>query len=219
MTRARMRSRLAGEWEAMGWEWDLQVGGLILDRIGADGVVDASAVAAALPASYLSRYDTDRETLAEVIDRALGGETLDPDAATTGTVVVNGDSFNLSFHLADNAKIENSPFNTGSGPQINLDAGAGREEFLDALRALLAAGLTGRWDPGAALALGRAIEEQGSLSTEDVRRVALEAGELTGADSSKVRELVEKVAVSGLGGFLATSLGSGLTGLMHLVGR
>ncbi len=218
MTRARMRSRLAGEWEAMGWEWDLQIGGLILDRIATDGVVDASALAAVLPASYLSRYDTDRETLAEVIDRALGGETLDTDAASTGTVVVNGDSFNLTFNLADNAKIENSPFNIGSGTQINLDAGAGREELLYALRALLAAGLSGGWDAAAALALGRAIEEQGLLSTEDVRGAALEAGELTGADSSKVRELIEKVAVSGLGGFLATSLGFGLSDLLHLVG-
>lgn len=218
MTRARMRSRLASEWEAMGWEWDLQVGALLLDYVEAAGAVDASDLAGVLPASYLSRYETDRETLAEVIDRALGAEILDSEVTSASIVTVNGDSFNLTFNLSDNAKIENSPFNIGPGTQINLDMGAGRDELLNALGALVAAGLSGDWNSGAALALGRVIEEQDTLSTVDIRNAVLQAGELSGADPAKVRELIEKVAVSGLGGFLATSLGSGLTDLLHLVG-
>jgi hypothetical protein len=212
-----MRSRLAAEWEAMGWEWDLQVGGLILDQVAEVGAVDANALAAALPSSYLTGYGTDRETLAAAIKRAIGGEMLAAEEKESSgiTILVHGDNYTLSF--GDNAQIDRSPFNIGPGTQLNLDAGAEKEDLLLALRALVASGLAGEWDPKAALAIGHAVEEHGGLTVEDVGGAVVEAGS-ENVDRSRVQELTEKVAISGFGGFLATALGAGLGDLAHLVG-
>jgi hypothetical protein len=214
MTRARMRARLAAEWEANGWEWDLQIGGLILDRIGAAGNVDAAAIAAALPGSYLARYGTDRDELAEAISRAIGGESLDADQATsTSTVIVNGATYNLSFHLSDNAQIENSPFNVGAGTQINVDASGDREELLRAVQALLAAGLSDNWDEGAAAAIDAAIAERDDIGAEDVKDAVIKAGKVTAAEPSRIRNLLEKVAV----GAATSTLGAGITAGLGLL--
>src|SRR5262245_54102206 len=145
MTRAQMRARLAAEWESNGWEWDLQIGGLILDRVEAAGNVDAEAISAGLPAAYLARYQTDRDGLGEAISRAIAGESLDPKPKAASTLIVGGDTYNLSFQLADGARIEGA-FNVGSGTQINVDVDASTEDLLVAVRTLVAAGLSGNWD-------------------------------------------------------------------------
>jgi hypothetical protein len=211
-----MRSRLAAEWEANGWEWDLRVGGILLDAISPGTPVRAEDTAAALPAGYLTRYATGRESVTEAVERAIGGEVLDFDRPTGPTVVVNGDSYTLK--IGDQARVEGSSFNFGSGTQINIEAGADREELLSALRALLIAGLGGEWDAGAARAIGGVVEEQDLLTLEDIRGVVIEAGEASHAKPSRVKQLTEKVAVSGLGGFLAAGLSGGLADLFHLLG-
>lgn len=218
MTRARMRSRLASEWEAMGWEWDLQIGGLILDRISEVGTVDPNALAAVLPSSYLARYGASREELASSIDRAIGGETLEVENSEQATIAVTvfGDSYTLN--VGESARIEHSTFNVGRGTQINIDASADRNELLNALRALIISGLAGQWDEQAARAIGKAVEQQGVLSLDDVRDTVMETGREAGSDTGRIQSLMEKVAVGGLGSFLATGLASGLTDLLHLVG-
>lgn len=218
MTRARMRSRLATEWEAMGWEWDMQVGGLILDRIEMDQAVTPETLAVALPESYLARYRTDRETLAEVIDRAIGGETVEGEKKQHPglTILVHGDNHMLSF--GDNAQLDGSHLNVGAGSQINLDAGADKKDLLLALRALVASGLAGEWDSRAAAAIGRVVDETGVLTVDDVRGAVIETGEAQGVDRSRVQELIERIATGGLGGFLSTALTAGLSDLAHLIG-
>lgn len=213
-----MRSKLAAEWEAMGWEWDLQIGGLILDRVAEAGAVDSDALAGALPGSYLVRYGASREDISSSISRAIGGETLDAESAerSTVSVIVSGDSYTLNF--GNNARIENSAVNVGRGAQIKIDATADRNDLINALSVLVASGLAGRWDERAAHAIGGAIEEKDLLSLEDVRAAVVGAGQEAGVDASGIQELLEKVAVGGLGSFLATGLSSGLTDLLHLVG-
>jgi hypothetical protein len=211
-----MRSRLAAEWEANGWEWDLQVGGILLDATSPGMPARSVDIAAALPAAYLTRYGTDRETLVEAVERAIGGEVLDGDDPVGPTMVVKGDSYTLN--IGDQARVEGSSFNTGAGTQINIEAGADKEDLLVALRALLVAGLGGEWDAGAARAIGTVVEEQDVLTLEDVRGAVIEAGEASQAKPSRVKDLAAKVAVSGLGGFLAAGLSSGLADLSHLLG-
>lgn len=214
MIRGRMRAALAAEWEANGWGWDLQIGGLILDRIAAEGKVDPEGIAATLPSAYLARYGTDREEISEAISRAIGNEIFEVEPAqATSTVIVGGATYNLSFELSEQARIENSSFNVGSGTQINLDVDATREDLLSALQALVAAGLSGNWDESAAQALGAAIEQRGDLNAEEVRDATLEAGRATGAEPSRVRALLEKVAV----GAATSTLGSGLTAGLGLL--
>ena len=214
MTRAQMRSRLASEWEAMGWEWDLQIGGLILDRVAAGGSVDPQAIAATLPSSYMSRYGSDRKQLAEVIERAIGGQSIEADPAKAqSTVIINGDTYNLSVELSGEAKIENSPINVGSGPQVNIDIDATREAVFTGIEALLHAGLAGSWDANAAQALGKVIEERGDLNAEEISTFTQEVGKIEKPDPGRLRALLEQVAV----GAATSTLGQGLTAGLGLL--
>jgi hypothetical protein len=217
MDRARMRSRLASEWEGMRWDWDLQVGAIMLDQLKAGETVDPAGLAAVLPNSYLATYRTDRDELAEVIDRAIGGETLTGEpSAPSVSVTVHGD--NYSFNLGAGAQIHGDQVNVGGGVQIVVDVNASKEDLLSALQAVVASGLQGQWNPEAALAVGRAVEERGELSVAEVRGAVLELGQSEGVERPRVEELIEKVAVGGFGTFLATALGAGLGDLLHLIG-
>ena len=212
-----MRSRLASEWEGMGWDWDLQVGGIMLDQLQAGEAVAPAILAAALPDSYLTRYRTNREELTEAIDRAIGGEALTSELPSPSvSVTVHGDSY--SFNLGPGAQIHGGQVNVGGGVQIVVDADATKEDLLSALQTVIASGLQGQWNREAALAVGRAVEERGELSVTEVRDAVLEVGQSEGVGRSRVEELIEKVAVGGFGTFLATALGAGLGDLLHLIG-
>lgn len=214
MTRAQMRSRLASEWEAMGWEWDLQIGGLILDRLGADGSVNPQAIAAALPSSYMSRYGSDRESIAEVIERAIGGQVLEADRdKAPSTVIINGDTYNLSVELSGEAKIEGSPIKVGPGPQVNIDIDASREAVFTGIEALLHAGFAGGWDAKAVQALGKVVEDRGDLTAEEISTFTQEVGKSERPEPGQIRALLEKVAV----GAASSTLGQGLTAGLGLL--
>jgi hypothetical protein len=214
MTRGRMRAALAAEWEANGWEWDMQIGGLILDRVAADGGVDPKAIAATLPSSYMSRYGSDRELLAEAIERAIGGESMEADpAGASGTVIINGDTYNLSFKLSEGARIENSPIKVGPGPQANINVDASRETVFAGLEVLLRSGLAGSWDAPAARALGEVIEARGDLSATQISDFTQEVGEAERPEPERIRALLEKVAV----GAASSTLGQGLTAGLGLL--
>jgi hypothetical protein len=214
MTRGRMRAALAAEWEANGWEWDMRIGGLILDRVAADGSVDPKAIAAALPSSYMSRYGSDREFLAEAIERAIGGKSIEVDpVGALSTVVINGDTYNLSFELSEEAKIENSPIKVGPGPQTNINVDASREAVFAGIEALLRSGLAGSWDTAAAGALGEVIEARGDLSAKQISDFTQEVGEAELPDPRRIRALLEKVAI----GAASSTLGQGLTAGLGLL--
>jgi hypothetical protein len=203
-----MRAALAAEWEANGWEWDMQIGGLILDRVAADGRVDPKAIAVALPSSYMNRYGSDRELLAEAIERAIGGESIEDDPAeASSTVIINGDTYNLSFELSEGARIEKSPIKVGPGHQANINVDASREAVFTGIEALLRSGLAGSWDVAAARALGEVIEERGDLSAEQISEFTQEIGKAERPEPGRIRALLEKVAV----GAATSTLGQGLT--------
>jgi hypothetical protein len=213
-----MRNRLASEWEVMGWEWDLQVGGYLLDQLVVGSPVSPAVMAEALPSSYLSRYRTDRQTVQEAIERAIGDEVLDEEQRGPApiTLVVHGDNYTVSF--GDNATFEGSPLNIGPGTQLNLDSSSDVDELLRAIGILVTSGLGGQWDSRAALAVEKLVKEHGGLTVENVRSAVIEAGEAAGADAGRIQELTEKVAVSGLGSFLSVALSSGLADLLHQLG-
>jgi hypothetical protein len=214
MTRAQLRSRLASEWEAMGWEWDLQIGGLILDRVAAEGSVDPEAIAATVPNSYMSRYGTDPESFADAIERAIGGQSMEADPiGGSSTMVINGDTYNLSFELSEGAKIENSPIKVGPDPQVNIDMDASREAVFTGIETLLRSGLAGTWDTDAGQALGNVIDERGDLSAEEISTFTQEVGKIERPDPERIRALLEKVAV----GAAASTLGQGLTAGLGLL--
>jgi len=214
MTRGRLRAALAAEWEANGWEWDMQIGGLILDRVAADGRVDPEAIAATLPSSYLGRYGSDRESLAEAIERAIGGESIEADpVGVSSTVTINGDTYNLSFELSEGARIENSPIKVGPGPQVSINVDASRETVFTGIEALLRSGLAGSWDAEAARALSEVIEERGDLSVKEISELTQEVGKAERSEPVRIRALLEKVAV----GAATSTLGQGLTAGLGLL--
>lgn len=214
MTRGRMRAALAAEWEANGWEWDMQIGGLILDRVAADGSVDPKAIAAALPRSYMNRYGSDREFLADAIERAIGGESIETDpVGASSTVIINGDTYSPSFELSEGAKIANSPIKVGPGPQTNINVDASREAVFNGIEALLRSGLTGSWDAAAARALGEVIEARGDLSAEQISDFTQEVGEVERPEPERIRALLEHVAI----GAASSTLGQGLTAGLGLL--
>jgi len=211
MTRGRMRAALAAEWEANGWEWDMQIGAFILDRVAADGRVNPEAIAATLPSSYMSRYGSDRESLAEAIERAIGGESIEADpVGASSTVIINGDTYNLSFALSEGAKIENSPIKVGPGAQTNINIDASREAVFAGIEALLRSGLAGSWDEEAARALSGVIEERGDLSAEQISEFTQEVGRTADPEPGRVRALLEKVAVGAATSTLGQGLAAGL---------
>jgi hypothetical protein len=162
----------------------------------------------------MSRYGYDRESLAEAIERAIGGESIEADpVGVSSTVIINGDTYNLSFALSEGAKIENSPIKVGPGAQTNINIDASREAVFTGIEALLRSGLAGSWDEEAARALSGVIEERGDLSAEQISEFTQEVGRTADPEPGRVRALLEKVAV----GAATSTLGQGLTAGLGLL--
>jgi hypothetical protein len=216
-TPSALNTALAAEFDRQGWEFELTLGTHLVSAVEERGKVDSSALSREVPATFLHRNRTTRENVAAAIERAIGGNTPIPatPAPSPISIISHGDTYQLNL---DRSQITDSSINLGSGTQINIDVGAGKEDLLAALRALVSAALAGDWNSGAAQAIGQAIEQQGGLTVAEARATVLEAGQGQDLDRSRISELIEKVAVSGVGNFLSTALGLGLGDLLHLLG-
>jgi hypothetical protein len=216
-TPAALNTALAEEFDRQGWEYDLTLGTQLVSLVEERGRVDSGALSREVPAAFLHRNRTTRENVAAAIERAIGGRTPIPvpPPVSPVSIISHGDTYQLNI---DHSQISGSSFNLGSGTLINIDAGAEKDDLLTALGALVSAALSGDWNSGAAQAIGQAIEQQGELTVAEARAAVLEAGQGQDLDRSRISELIEKVAVSGVGNFLSTALGLGLGDLLHLLG-
>lgn len=203
---ARMQSLLAAEFERHGWEWDLGAGRTIVQEIERHGTVNAERLAQRVPGDFLARNHTDRAELAMVIGAALGSTVpaAPPPAATT-TLVIHGSQYNVTV----GANSANSPITVG-GTHINVEVATSKGEVLDAVAALVRAGLTLRWDADAASALGEAIESRNDIRYEDVQGRTEEVVRAEAPTRERAKAFLEKVAAGGLGGALGTGIAAGV---------
>jgi hypothetical protein len=217
-TPTRIETLIAGEFDRQGWQWEPGIGGSLIGEAERLGAVEGTALAERVPADFLQRNRTTREMVAAAIDRVAGGFVPVPevDEPSVQITVQSGDSYMVNF--GPGANIQNSPFNIGPGRQILVNSQSTSEELGAALGALVAGGLAGEWDEDAARAIGAAIENQGKLSLDEAKTAVFEAGKELAPRPSRIREFTEKVAVSGLGGFITTAISLGLSDLHHLFG-
>jgi hypothetical protein len=214
VTFSELQTELAAEFDRQGWEYDLSFAPSLATAACRSGTVVAESLAALAPPEFLHHNQTDRQNLAAAIERVAGGLTVISDNPPTSIAVkVEGDIYTLKF--GDKAHLEN--VNIGPGNQLSIDSGSSNDDLLTAIGVLITSGLNDDWDDIAARAVGTAVEEQGNLTVDEVREAVIEAGKDTGVKPSKVKELTEKVAVSGVGGFMATALTSGLGDLAHFL--
>lgn len=211
-TRAELQALLADEFDKQGWQYDLTTGKRLVDKVVLDGGVDAVRLATSLPSEFFHKNDTNRELVADAINRAIGGRTVQEEAAVPTTVVIGGNNYQLN--IGEGALVTNSNINVGEGTQINVHAEASKDDVLTGVEALVRAGLTGDWSAEAADALAELIDGRADITHDDVHRVTTEVALGQQARQSRVREFLTIVAAQGLGGVLASGLITGLAEAM-----
>jgi hypothetical protein len=205
LTPAEARARLAAEFEKRGWEYDLTTGRSVLGAAEA-GESDPSAVARRVPGEFLARNRVTRPEVAAVIERALQGQAV-REEERPATIVIEDHSYNVNLA---GAQLSHSNVNVGPGTQINVDASARKDDVLAAVAALVAAGLAGDWNGEAARGLATAVDARDDITVAEIQEATTEAVKAQAPRQGRVRELVERVATSGLGGVLATGISVGL---------
>jgi hypothetical protein len=207
---AEIQRRLASEFEQQGWEYDLTAGRAIAEAASRAARVDPDALARSVPSSFLVANSIDRARLARAIHRAIGDATVTSD--DTERVLVFSDSRKFVLNIGDGAQISHSNFNVG-GSLIDVSANGSREQVLEAVTALVAAGLSGNWDSDAAIALGQVVDSRGDI---DYLEIEAAAREVTEADPSvgRISSLMTSVAASGLGGALSTGIVAALSAVL-----
>jgi hypothetical protein len=207
-TPEEMQRLLAHAFDRQGWEYDLTLGRTLLAEIERAGGVDADALARQVPTLFIERNHTSRPNVAAVIERAVGGRSV--KRGEGATTLVFADNRRYEVRLARGAQITNSNLNLGDGTQVNINLEASKEDVMAAIEVILRAGLTGEWNEDAARELASVIESRNDVDFEDVREITAEVVEVEEPTQGKVKALLGKIAVSGLGGALGTGISSGL---------
>lgn len=211
-TRAELQERLAAEFGAQSWPMEIDTGPAILDGIREGETPNPQALAARVPAHYLTRHGMSRQDLADAIGRALGGRTLEGSTADARTITIQIFNNQHSIQISGRAKVNDSQLNTGN--QLILGNNAPKQDVLAAVATLVNGGVSGEWNSAAAADLARAIESRDDIGMDDIRQAALEAAGGDQADKGRIRKLLEEIAVSGLGGALSTGITAALGGLL-----
>lgn len=213
-TPAQLRTRLAGEFDQRGWEWDPVEGGRIIEEIVARGTVDPRKLVSGVSSTYRQKIAASRRDMEEAIEQAVGG--LVPRAGETARVTfVSQDNRQYHLSMAAGAQISGD-VNVG-GTQINIKPGADRGELLAGVAALVRAGLLGNWDAEAARALGAELDRRDDLTYTDVEEVTAEVVREEAPEGSRARELLGQIAAGGLGSTLGTGLTTGIAKLVELL--
>lgn len=210
-TPAEAERRLAVEFEREGWEYDLVLGRSIVEGAERQGSVDSASLARLVPAAFLDRYDATREDVAVVIAHALGEDARVGRGDESTSLVINNQTYNVSL---GGAQLTHSNLNIGPGTQINVNASARKDEVLAAVVAIVAAGLAGDWNLEAARELAAAVDARDDITLQDIEHATREAAETEQLDKGRIRDLLERIAVSGVGGALATGIVAVLGGLL-----
>jgi hypothetical protein len=213
ITPADLRSRIAAEFDRRGWPYEPDTAQRLLSGSSPGESIDATALAARLPADYLDRNGIDRDLLAAAL-ADLGGLTLAAVPASQAvTITINDERYQVN--MLGKAKIEGSNLNLG-GTQVNVDVDvdASRSEVLAGAEALVRAGLGGEWDPAAAEALAAVVDERGDISAADLNELTREVATAERADPGRIRAFLEQVALSAASSKVASGITSGLAYLL-----
>jgi hypothetical protein len=187
----------------------------LVEQVTSRGVINGHELAARVPTTFLRQNRTDRDVVARAIDRAIGGRHPDPGEGATVTLVAQD---NRQYHLTmgSGAQITDSNVNIG-GTQINIQPGAGKDQLLDGVRALVRAGLTADWDVGAAHALSHALEGREDIAYTDIEEITAEVVKEEAASKRPIRDFIGKVAASGLSGALTAGIVAGASQVLSLL--
>jgi hypothetical protein len=206
-TPAELQRRLAREFDQQGWEYDLAMGPDLVSKLQSGGEVDAQNFVRALPSAFFQRNRTTRGEVAAAVERAVGGFVAKLDTTAT-TLTINDNRFQVA--VGPGGQIVDSNINVGKGLQITVDATARKNDVLDAVAMLLRAGLAGGWNAAAALELASLIERREDIDLDDVRQITTEVVQAEQPKRGRLKELLNQVAVGGLGGALGTGISAGI---------
>lgn len=204
---------LGSEFENRGWEYDLTVGRELVQEIERSGGVDAAALARTVSSTWLERNGANREDVAAAIERAVGGRT--PRPVEPGTTVLNFDNRSYTLRVDSGGQIAGSQVNVG-GTQINIHAGASRDEILAGVGALFRAGLEGDWSPEIAGEMAAAIDARDDIGFEDVEGVVKAAAAATREppNEGRMRGMLHSITEQGIGGALGTGISAAVGWLL-----
>jgi hypothetical protein len=136
-----------------------------------------------VPADYLDRYGITRDQMANVLERALGGKSVESEVTSTTSVVITDNRY--AINIGDHAQVSESQLNT-AGSQLVIQADASKVDVLAAISVLVRGGLTGDWNEAAAGDLGQVIDARQDITIEDVREIAKQAVETEKADGGRI---------------------------------
>ena len=211
-TPAELQRLIADAFDRQGWEYDLTLGRNLVEEIERAGGVDAGALARRLPAEFIERNRTTRAHAAAAIERAVGGRSVKREESAT--TLVFADNRRYEVRLARGAQITNSNLNVGEGTLVSVEAR--RDNVMAAIEAVLRAGLAGNWNAEAAGHLAEVVDGRDDIDFEDVREITADVVIAEQPKQDKVKELLNEIAVSGVGGALSTGI---TTGLGELLGQ
>jgi hypothetical protein len=208
---------LADEFGRQGWDYDLSVGPNLVKEIDAAGKVDPDRLAETIPSTFLQKNDATRQAVAAAIRNAVGGNTLIAESPTIMTLVVHGNNYSLT--LGEGATIGGHVNVVGT--QIVVEESAPKQHVLDAIAALIRAGLTDGLNGDAARALGDAIAARDDIDMVDIERTTLNVVKADAPPVERVRTLLASLGTQAVAGALglgmASGIGQALPYLGHLV--
>jgi hypothetical protein len=207
-TPAELQRMIAAAFNSQGWEYDLAVAPQLINAIRKQKGVDAIRLVAILPAVFFERNRVSKDVVAAVMERALGGKTLEEEASVPTTIVIGGKNYQLN--VGDGASIVNSNVNVGEGAQIVATTDADKQDVLLAVEAIVRAGLSGDWNDDAAKELAALVDSRSDLDYEDVQKVAAQVVNAEQPNKQRVKDLLTRIATSGLAGALATGITAGV---------
>ncbi len=206
-TLAEMQTLLTEEFERQGWVFDLAVARQLGDGIERSGAVDAEALARRVSSEFLHHNGAKREDVAAAIHRAIGGRTV-AQPVPVATVTIDNRSYTLE--IGAGAQITDSNVLVGEGTQVHVDTSAPKTAVLEAVAALLQAGLMGNWNAGAAVALASTIDGREDVDVDDVRTVTADVVAAERPTQGRAKALLREIAAGGVAGALGTGISSGL---------
>jgi hypothetical protein len=201
--RAELQRRLAGEFSAQGWPYEHNLAPALIDSIERNGPSDGSALVRKVPTDYLDRHGIERPQMIAVLDRALGGQSVEARAGNTTSVIINDNRF--AIQVGEGASVANSQLNT-AGNQMVVQAESSKEDVLATAMTLVRAGLSGDWNEAAARELSELIESRSDISIEDVREMVRQVADEDKPEKGRIKAFVSEVSTSAVAGVLSTGI-------------
>src|SRR4051794_27168454 len=96
-TPAKFQRLVATAFDAQGWQYDMSVGPMLVEAAKRRGPTDGRTLAQVLPKTFFDRNRVTRDAVASVLSRAVGGRTIEEEAAVTATIVIGGNNYQLNM--------------------------------------------------------------------------------------------------------------------------